>query len=150
MLFPYTHKVITEKETDKMAAEFASVIGEQDVIVLNGNLGAGKTYFIKSVLRSFGIDSASSPTFSLVNEYYGNIKFYHFDFYRINEVRELYDIGFDDYLNDEEAIKFIEWGDLFTSVLPQRRIEIEIKLHEDFSREFKFKIEFNWDRRTKS
>jgi tRNA threonylcarbamoyladenosine biosynthesis protein TsaE len=137
--FPYSHKVISESGTDRIAGEFSSLIKPNDVIVINGNLGAGKTYFIKSALRSFGINSVSSPTFSLVNEYYGNFKYYHFDFYRINEVRELYDIGFDDYMKDEEAVKFIEWGNLFPSVLPRKRYEIDILLNEDFTRDFYIK-----------
>ena len=139
MVFPSLHTVYSEQETEKLAKEFSSILNPGQVIILNGNLGTGKTFFIKSVLNSFNIRGASSPTFALVNEYTGDMKFYHFDFYRIEIIKELYDIGFDEYMNDDEAAKFIEWGNLFPSVLPHRRIEIEIVLQDDFSREFYFK-----------
>ena len=124
-----------EDDTAALAREFAVELNGGEVVVLNGELGAGKTFFIKKALISFGINNVSSPTFALINEYSGRIKVYHFDFYRINNENELYDIGFDDYLNDPDAIVFIEWGNLFPQILPQKRIEIEIKVLEDFSRE---------------
>ena len=138
MVFPSLHKVFSEEDTEKLALEFSSTLKPGQVIILNGNLGTGKTFFIKSVLKSFNISGVNSPTFAIVNEYADNMKYYHFDFYRIEIVKELYDIGFDEYMNDEEAVKFIEWGNLFPSVLPQRRIEIEILLKDDFSRDIYF------------
>ncbi len=130
--------VNSEEETVKLALNFAEDLKFGDVVVLNGNLGAGKTFFVKNVVKKFGIENVSSPTFAIVNEYNNNFKFYHFDFYRINNAAELFDIGFYDYLNDLEAIKFIEWGNLIPEVIPKRRIEIEIKIKSDFSREFNF------------
>ena len=138
MVFPSVHKVYTEQETGILASQFSSTIKSAEVIVLNGNLGSGKTFFIKQVLRSLNVDGVSSPTFALVNEYYGKLKIYHFDFYRIEEVREIYDIGFDEYMKDDDAIKFIEWGELFPEVLPRKRTEIQITLDKDFNREFSF------------
>ncbi len=138
MVFPSKHKVYNEQDTKKLAVEFSTLMKPGQAIILIGNLGTGKTYFIKSVLKSFNINGASSPTFALINEYIGDMKFYHFDFYRIERVKELYDIGFDEYMNDKEAIKFIEWGNLFPSVLPHKRIEIEITLKDDISRDFHF------------
>ena len=130
-----TTKIYSEKETTNLAEEFATELKAGEIIVVNGELGAGKTFFIKSAARVLGIRNVNSPTFALVNEYSGKFKIYHFDFYRINEVKELYDIGFDDYLNDNEAIVFIEWGNLFPEILPEKRTEIEINVMEDFSRE---------------
>ena len=138
MVFPSKYKANSEDDTEKLAVEFSYLLKPGQVIILNGNLGTGKTFFIKSVLKTFNISGVSSPTFSLVNEYTGKMKFYHFDFYRIEIVKELYDIGFDEYLNDDESVKFIEWGNLFPMVLPHKRTEIEIKLLDDFSREFYF------------
>jgi tRNA threonylcarbamoyladenosine biosynthesis protein TsaE len=138
LVFPSIHKVFSEDDTEILAAEFSYLINPGQVIILNGNLGTGKTFFIKSVLKAFNVNGVSSPTFSLVNEYTGKMKFYHFDFYRIEIVKELYDIGFDEYMNDDESVKFIEWGNLFPIVLPNKRIEIEIKLLDDFSRELYF------------
>lgn len=138
MDFPYKKKVITEDDTSALAAEFAGNLKGGEVIILNGELGAGKTFFVKHALRRFGIDNVSSPTFALVNEYSDGLKFYHFDFYRINKASEIIDIGFTDYLNDETAVSFIEWGNLLPEVLPESRIEININFNEDMSREFEF------------
>ena len=124
----------SEKDTNELAEEFSLNLKTGDVIVLNGELGAGKTFFIKRTSEVLGINNVNSPTFALVNEYTGKFKIYHFDFYRINEIKELYDIGFDDYLNDDEAVVFIEWGNLFPEILPKKRIEIVINVLEDFSR----------------
>lgn len=135
MEFPVISKVNSESETISLAEEFISGLKGGEKIVLNGELGAGKTFFIKNAANFLGIKNVSSPTFALVNEYSGKFKIYHFDFYRINKINELYDIGFDDYLNDDEAVVFIEWGNLFPEILPNKRIEIEIKILDDFSRE---------------
>ena len=130
-----TSKIYSENGTKELAEKFALELKAGETIVVNGELGAGKTFFIKRAAAVFGINNVNSPTFALVNEYSGKFKIYHFDFYRINEIKELYDIGFDDYLNDDEAIVFIEWGNLFPEILPHKRTEIEIKVMEDFSRE---------------
>lgn len=139
MEYPFLTKILNEEETIKLTESFSSTLKGGDVIVLNGNLGSGKTFFIKNALKNLNIKNVSSPTFSLINEYAGKFKVYHFDFYRINNKIELYDIGFDDYLNNENSIVFIEWGNLFPELLPSKRIEIEIKINEDFTREFEFK-----------
>lgn len=139
MEYPFLTKILNEEETIKLAESFSSTLKGGDVIVLNGNLGSGKTFFIKNTLKNLNIKNVSSPTFSLINEYAGKFKVYHFDFYRINNKIELYDIGFDDYLNNENSIVFIEWGNLFPELLPSKRIEIEININEDFTREFEFK-----------
>lgn len=125
-------------ETAAIAENFIKSVIPGDVIILNGNLGAGKTFFIKSALRTLGINNVNSPTFAIVNEYSDDYKFYHFDFYRINGINELFDIGFNDYLNDSEAVIFIEWGSLIPEILPHKRIEINIEIEGDFSREIKF------------
>ncbi|MEO8399340.1 MAG: tRNA (adenosine(37)-N6)-threonylcarbamoyltransferase complex ATPase subunit type 1 TsaE, partial [Ignavibacteriaceae bacterium] len=67
----------------------------------------------------------------------GKFKVFHFDFYRIKKVEELYDIGFKDYLNENGAVVFIEWGNMFPEILPKKRLEIEIKILDDFRREFR-------------
>jgi tRNA threonylcarbamoyladenosine biosynthesis protein TsaE len=70
----------------------------------------------------------------LVNEYIGERKIYHFDFYRINSINELYDIGFVDYLSDKEAISFIEWGELFPEILPKEKYEVSFEFNNDDTR----------------
>ncbi len=138
MKYPLVKKIFSEEETAALAVEFAKELTAGGVAVLNGNLGTGKTFFIKKAAGVFRIENVSSPTFTLVNEYTGRLKIYHFDFYRINKIEELYDIGINDYLADTDSIIFIEWGGLFPGVLPHKRIEIDITLNEDFSRTFKF------------
>ena len=139
MSIHYSRKSISEKETLEIAIEFSKFLREGMTISLIGNLGAGKTFFIKKVLDQFDINSANSPTFSIVNEYTGKKKFYHFDFYRINSEVELIDIGIEDYFSDGEAIIFIEWSDMFPQILPSNRVEILINVLEDSSRIFDFK-----------
>ncbi len=138
MEFPFRKKIISEEETVELAESFAKKVFPGEVIILNGNLGAGKTFFIRSMLKKFGIENVSSPTFSIVNEYNGKFKFYHFDFYRIKNSAELFDIGFNDYLNDPDAITLIEWGELLPEVLPHKRLEIRINIIDDNTREFIF------------
>jgi tRNA threonylcarbamoyladenosine biosynthesis protein TsaE len=136
--FVTEQKINSENETIELASRFSADLEPGDVVILNGNLGAGKTFFIRQALKNLGIDSVSSPTFTLVNEYVGKYKIYHFDFYRINNSSELFDIGFNDYLNDDESVIFIEWGNLIPEILPHKRMEISIQIVSDFSRNFVF------------
>jgi len=122
MEFPFKKKISTEEDTKQVANLFSEVLKEGDIVLLNGNLGSGKTFFVKQICGTFGIDNVTSPTFSIVNEYYGDIKIYHFDFYRINKLVELEDIGFDEYIDDVESIIFIEWADMFPEILPNKNI----------------------------
>ena len=138
MSFPYLRKSTSEDDTILIANEFAEKLQNGMIIVLNGELGIGKTFFIKNVLKKFSVTNSNSPTFAIVNEYYGDKIFYHFDFYRINKESELHDIGIEDYFNDEQSIIFIEWGNLFPQVLPKKRIEINISYINDNEREFNF------------
>ena len=138
MTFPYSRKSKSEVDTVLIADDFSSKLKNGMIIILNGDLGAGKTFFIKHVLQKFGITNTNSPTFAIVNEYVADKVFYHFDFYRINKESELHDIGIEDYFNDEQSIIFIEWGNLFPHVLPKKRIEINISYINDNEREFNF------------
>jgi tRNA threonylcarbamoyladenosine biosynthesis protein TsaE len=135
MNFPFTKNITSEKETKQVAKEFASVLRGGDIVLLEGNLGAGKTFFVKEVCGYFNITEASSPTFALVNEYYGDYKIYHFDFYRIKKINELFDIGIDDYLSDEDAIKFIEWAELFPDAVLDYNFLVKITLSQNGERE---------------
>lgn len=138
MNFPCERISSSEEETRQLALEFLSELKAGDVVVLNGELGTGKTFFIKKITEALGISNANSPTFALVNEYEGDIRIYHLDFYRINKEAELHDIGLEDYLADNIAITFIEWGELFPDVLPQKRYEIKIEEIENEQRKFRF------------
>ena len=140
MKLPYSKIVNDEEETNNLAIEFAEQVSAGKIIVLNGNLGSGKTYFIKKVLGEFQIDYVSSPSFAIVNEYEGNIKAYHFDFFRLKNMKELIDIGWQDYLNDMESVIFIEWGELLVEALPKFRIAISITILNDTKRKFDIKL----------
>ena len=136
MQLPFITTVNDEKGTEELAIKFAKEIQHGQVIVLNGNLGSGKTFFIKKLMQQFEINYANSPSFAIVNEYEGKIKAYHFDFYRLKNINELFDIGWQDYLNDDEAVIFIEWGELINEALPKARLEIFITILEGTMRKF--------------
>ena len=137
MEFPFKAVVESESETETIAKSFAAVLTGGEVVVSSGELGAGKTFFVKKTLINYGITWVNSPSFAIVNEYKNSFKFYHIDFYRLKSIKELFNIGFDDYLNDKDAIVFIEWGNLFPEVLPHKRIEINFKMNSDNSREIR-------------
>lgn len=138
MKFPCERISYSEEDTKQIALEFFKELKAGDVVVLNGTLGSGKTFFIKKIAESLGVQNANSPTFAIVNEYDSQQKIYHFDFYRINKVNELHEIGLEDYLTDSEAITFVEWGELFPEVLPSKRYEIKIEEIENEKRKFRF------------
>ncbi len=137
MDFPFEKIITTEKETEQIARQFAHALLPGDVVLLEGNLGSGKTFFVKALLKNYGVENANSPTFAIVNEYSnGELKFYHFDFYRIEKEYELYDIGIEDYISDENAITFIEWADLFPDAVPKADYKIIIELSREGKRKF--------------
>lgn len=114
-------------ETMDFASNLASKLHVGDVVVLTGELGAGKTKFTEGFLRYFGLDKEiSSPTFNIVNEYKkDDIKIYHFDVYRLEDVSEFYAIGGEDYFSS--GICLIEWGELIKEALPDNCIWISFE-----------------------
>ena len=106
-------KIITnnENETKKAGFDFAKTLKPGDIITLDGDLGCGKTVFTKGICEYFNVtDYVTSPTYTIVNEYHGNIKIFHFDIYRLEEEEELYNIGFYDYL-ENDAVVIVEWAE---------------------------------------
>lgn len=134
----YTLK--NELETIKLAEAFAEQIAPGDFIALNGDLGSGKTFFVKAALKKLNVFNAASPTFAIVNSYLGKHKIYHFDFYRIKKAEELLDIGIHDYINDDDAIIFAEWSGLFPQILPKKRFEINFTIINDAEREISIEV----------
>ena len=122
-------KIIThsEEETKKIASQIASEINGEKVIVLNGELGAGKTKFTEGFLSYFGLEKEiSSPTFTIVNEYQNEkATIYHFDVYRLSDIDEFYAIGGEEYFS--KGICIIEWGDIIKEALPKHYMKIDIK-----------------------
>lgn len=114
----------SEEDTKNFAKSFASRLEKQDVIVLTGDLGSGKTKFVEGILSYFGLENEiSSPTFTIVNEYTTNtIPIYHFDVYRLADSSEFYEIGGEEYFGN--GICIIEWGELIKDALPKDFIHI--------------------------
>ncbi len=113
-------------ETEKIGAEFAKSLNGSQVIAFYGDLGAGKTAFIRGMAKGFGLDAeVSSPTFALVHEYGGSPLFCHFDMYRVDSWEDLYSTGFFDYI-DMGAILAVEWSENIENALPDNTIRIEI------------------------
>jgi tRNA threonylcarbamoyladenosine biosynthesis protein TsaE len=117
--------------TGLLAQRVGALLRAGDVVVLAGELGVGKTVFAKGVARALGVTEAVvSPTFTIVRQYEGTLPLVHIDVYRIDHVQELYDIGFDE-LVDEDGVTIVEWGDRVSSILPADRLEVLIAAADD-------------------
>lgn len=116
------------------------------VILVYGDMGSGKTTLIKAITKTLGsIDEASSPTFSIVNEYKtANDKIYHFDLYRLKNLEEAYNFGIEEYLYSNHWV-IIEWPEIIEDMLPEESNRLDIVLNKDQSRsiELNFKPNFN-------
>ena len=122
------------EETERFAAEFAKQIQPGMILLLNGDLGAGKTAFTRGFARGLGItEPVSSPTFTIVQEYpWGNGKMlYHMDLYRITDSDAALAFGIDDFLFDPNAISIIEWPERAEDLYPPEAIRIDISHTED-------------------
>ena len=128
-----TFKIISKNpsQTIDLAEKIAAKLKKGDIIVLSGELGAGKTKFTEGILTYFGLQNEiSSPTFTIVNEYNApQFDIYHFYLYRLADLDEFYAIGGDEYFS--KGICIIEWGELIKDILPKNYIEIDIKKDED-------------------
>ncbi len=119
------------------AREFITAMGDNTVFALYGKMGAGKTTFVKALCQELGVeDVVTSPTFAVINEYRSDIAgelIYHFDFYRIKKLEEVYDMGYEDYFYSG-ALCFIEWPELIEELLPGNTVRVTIEELEDGSR----------------
>jgi len=118
----------SEKETGQIAEEYASGVKPGDVICLYGDLGAGKTQFVKGFVKAFGLsgNEVNSPTFTIINEYDGSVPVYHFDCYRLEHEEEALEIGAEEYFYGN-GVCIIEWPERILGVLPDSRKEIQLK-----------------------
>ena len=119
------------------ARKFVEAMGDNTVFAFYGKMGAGKNTFIKAVCEELGVtDVITSPTFAIVNEYRsdkGGELIYHFDFYRIKKLEEVYDMGYEDYFYSG-ALCFIEWPELVEELLPGNAVKVTIETAEDGTR----------------
>ena len=116
-----------EAETEQAGADFAAELPGGTVVALYGDLGAGKTAFVRGMARGMGIDArVSSPTFTIVNEYLGRRELYHFDMYRLGSSDELFDIGWEDYLN-RGGVCAVEWSENVSDAFEGDEITVRIE-----------------------
>ena len=122
------HRSFTAEQTYNFGYEMAKDARQGDVVALIGDLGVGKTVFAKGFAEGIGVkEPVASPTFMIVCEYeQGRLALYHFDVYRIEDIEELYEIGFEEYLYGD-GVCLIEWADRVISELPQETVVVEIR-----------------------
>ncbi len=114
-------------ETLALAAAVGAVLRPGDVVVLAGDLGAGKTTFAKGIGRALGVtEPVVSPTFTIVRQYEGRLPLVHIDVYRLDHLQELHDLGLEE-LIDDDAVTLVEWGDVVAAFLPAERLEIRLE-----------------------
>lgn len=134
-MFMISIKIRDIEHIGEAAREFIRQMGNAHVFAFYGKMGAGKTTFIKALCEELGVkDVVTSPTFAIINEYETpSFPIYHFDFYRIKKVTEVYDMGYEDYFYSD-ALCFIEWPELIEEVLPEDTIRVTIDEQPDGSR----------------
>lgn len=135
-----SYRTHSEEETIELGRALARQFPPKCVVLLIGNLGAGKTALAKGILNGLGvaeIEEVTSPTFTLIHEY-GDGRAYHLDLYRLDTVAEVETLGLDE-LFDRPAVILIEWGERFPQLLPEQRVEIELNAEPDESRTIQVK-----------
>lgn len=127
----------SESQTILLGEQFAADLQHGDVVALDGELGAGKTEFVKGICRFFAVENlVTSPTFTIINQYDGTlpdgvqVKIYHVDLYRIDSPAELAEVGFDDMVFAHDAIKLIEWPEKAAHLMPQKCWTVAINTDE--------------------
>lgn len=134
------HVTDTSESLQLAAKTFVENIGSNSIFAFYGNMGAGKTTFIKAICEQMGVeDVVTSPTFAIVNEYTdrNSNTIYHFDFYRIEKLEEVYDMGYEDYFYSGK-ICFLEWPELIEDILPNDTVRVTITEQADGTRTIVF------------
>ena len=132
------------KETRKIASNLAKRLKGGEVLCLFGDLGGGKTTFIQGLAKGLGVKkNVTSPSFVLMRKYpisdHLVTSLYHIDCYRVKSYKEILDIGFNEILEDKNAIVAIEWADKIKEILPEKRLDIRFKFEDDKVRKIDFK-----------
>ena len=131
-------KITSLAQTENLAQELAKKLRAGAVIALNGDLGAGKTTFIRALAQALGrtANNVTSPTFTILNIYPGKMPIYHFDFYRLHTRDDLENIGGTEFIPPADGITLIEWAEKIPEVLPEDFLEIRISLENEKNRIF--------------
>ena len=126
-------KIKSIEELDEVAIAIVNMIPVYKIFTFRGDLGSGKTSLIKRVLENFSVFDSSSPTFSIINNYFGESigEILHIDGYRIEKEEEVENLGFIDYLK-EDPLCFIEWPEKFLNFLPKKHVDISIIVEEQY------------------
>lgn len=128
------YKSTSEKDTEQLGADFSKELPGGSVVAMYGDLGAGKTAFVRGMARGMGISCrVTSPTFTIVNEYFGERELIHFDMYRLSSADELFDIGWEDYLS-RGAVCAVEWSENVREAFGGDEINVTIEKLSDNER----------------
>lgn len=134
-------KINSLADINEAAKQFIENMGDGKVFAFYGKMGAGKTTFIKAICEELGVDDViTSPTFAIVNEYQSATtgdSIYHFDFYRIKKLEEVYDMGYEDYFYSG-SLCFLEWPELIDDLLPEDATKVTIEATEEGGRVVRF------------
>ena len=133
-----TISIRSEEELPEVADALLNALGDRTVVALRGEMGAGKTTLIRAVAEALGVeDQVTSPTFALVNQYEGanGERLFHFDFYRIDDEREAFDLGYEEYFYSGDLC-FVEWPEKIESLLPEVVAEVRIRVDSPTERTF--------------
>ncbi len=127
------------KETEKLGLKLGKLLKPGDVICLNGDLGSGKTTLTKSIGKGMGVqDYITSPTFTIINEYYSELNLYHFDTYRLENIEDVEYLGFDEYFYGE-GVCVVEWAEKIREFLPEDYLVLNIERIDEDIREIVFR-----------
>ena len=128
-----------EAETEALGRRLGERLAPGTVVALSGDLGVGKTVFVRGIAKGLGLNArVISPTFTIVNEYLGPVPLFHFDMYRLSSSDELFDIGWEDYL-ERGGICAVEWSENIRDILSDRDVYVDIRRTGDSDREIEFK-----------
>ena len=133
-----TIHITSQEELPQVARAIISLLGRRTVVAFRGEMGAGKTTLIREIAAQLGAtDTVTSPTFAIVNQYkgQGNRRIYHFDFYRIVDLREAFDFGYEEYFYSGDLC-LVEWPERIESLLPENVVTVRITVDSDTARTF--------------
>ncbi len=143
-----TYFTASGEETEALGRRLASLLEEKGIkraaVAFRGEMGVGKTAFTRGFADHFGISGVKSPTYTIVNEYRGRARLFHFDMYRIESADDLYSIGYDEYI-DSDGYSLIEWSENIESELPDNTVYVTITRAEPYPDGRKIEIEGNYE-----